>query len=304
MNIPGNPRNDGRRLILMAGQISRPPFDLTTARAVEAIPGPGALPGGCQYEPKWDGWRAQIVLARGSVRVWSRQNKDLTRWFPELLGPLTEQVHEDCVFDGEIVIWRNDRLDFDALQQRLGTGTAKAKSLAVEAPASYVAFDLLHLMGQDLRGYHLRDRRALLEQLAEDFAPPLQISPTTTDLDEAQAWFRDLPDIGIEGLVVKGLDQPAYQGRGQQRSWLKVKHRNSLDVCAAVIGPRTKPLSLVIGFPVNGRLRIVGRSTRLSPGAARQLGTLLLAPVKGHPGLSVFPREPWTASTGATNQSA
>lgn len=268
----------------MAGQISRPPFDLTTARAVETIPGPGALPGGCQYEPKWDGWRAQIVLTQGSVKVWSRQNKDLTRWFPELPVPLTDQIHEDCILDGEIVIWRNDRLDFDALQQRLGTGPARAKSLATEAPASFVAFDLLYLMGQDLRGYRLRHRRALLEQLAEDFAPPLQISPATTDFEEAREWFRDLPDVGIEGLVVKGLDQPAYQGRGSQRSWQKVKHRDSLDVvCAAVIGPQAKPVSLVIGLPIDGRLRIVGRSAQLTAASARSLGALLRAPKGGHP---------------------
>ncbi len=256
------------------------PYDLAMAKAVERIPAPDSLPGGALYEVKWDGFRAAAQIAAAGVALWSRQGKDLGRWFPDLLGPLAEQVPLGCVVDGEIIVWRQGRLDFDALQDRLGAGPVRVTALAAAAPVSFVAFDLLTVMGQDVRSRPLRERRALLEQLAEGFEPPLQLSPATTELEQAEAWFQDFAAAGIEGLVVKGLGQP-YKA---DRSWLKVKRRRELDVvCAGVIGPRERPKSLVIGLPIGGRLRIVGRSSQLGPAVAARLGPLLHAPEGEHP---------------------
>ncbi|GGI42856.1 hypothetical protein GCM10010988_41130 [Cnuibacter physcomitrellae] len=77
-------------------------------------------------------------------------------------------------------MWAEDRLVFDALQKRL-TSPAAVQRLAHQQPASYAAFDLLAVDGQDARSLPLRDRRTLLEQLAQDWAPPLNLSPATTD---------------------------------------------------------------------------------------------------------------------------
>jgi ATP-dependent DNA ligase len=107
------------------------------------------------------------------------------------------------------------------------------------------------------------------------------LSPATTDLEQAQEWLRDLPVTGLEGLVIKGADQP-YEGG--KRQWLKVKHRNTIDViCAAVIGDREHPDQLVIGLPIDGALRIVGRTAPLTVTASRSLGRLLQEPEGGHP---------------------
>lgn len=257
----------------------RPPLSVALARPVSAIPAPTALHGGSRYEPKWDGFRVLLVVD-GAVGLWSRQGKNLTGAFPELVAAAA-QLPNGVILDGEAVVWSRGRLDFDALLRRTGAGRARASQLARRTPASYVAFDVLAVADRDTRGLRLDDRRALLEELARDWAPPLNLSPVTADLAEAEQWFDALTPSGIEGLVVKGGAQ-IYAGGDRQ--WVKVKHRDTLDViCAAVIGPRTHPEELVVGLPIKGRLQIVGRSSPLSSAAAQSLGKLLRPPEGGHP---------------------
>lgn len=259
----------------------RGPVDLALARAVETLPAPGALAGGLVAEPKWDGYRACLVRDGAGTVLWSRQGKDLTRYFPDLYAAAAAAVSPGCVLDGEIVVWAGDGLSFGSLQHRM-TGSKRALAdLVRREPASYVAFDILAVAGQDVRHRPLRERRILLEELARGWAPPMQISPATTDADEARRWLEELHVAGIEGLVLKGAVQPY---RGGRRDWLKVKHRHTVDVvCAAVTGTLKRPELLVVGLPVEGRLRIVGRSTPLRPGTARQLGRLLSPPAGTHP---------------------
>jgi ATP-dependent DNA ligase len=183
------------------------------------------------------------------------------------------------VLDGETVIWNRDRLDFDALQQRMVTSRAALPALANELPASFVAFDVLAVAGQDTRGVPFTGRRQLLEELARDWAPPLHLSPITRDMDLAKTWLRDLPATGIEGLVFKG-SQP-YEAA---RIWLKLKHKDLWDVvCAAVIGSVAQPQAIIAGLPIGGELKIVGRSTVLSTKAGRELGRHLHPAGPGHP---------------------
>lgn len=259
----------------------RPPVPLTLAKAVESVPAEAALPGGCVYEPKWDGYRACALVGAGGVSLWSRQGRELSRYFPELLEALAGQVPPGCVLDGEAVVWSGDRLDFDALQRRLVESRAGLPALVRERPASFVAFDLLAVAGHDIRETPLSQRRELLEQLAGDWEPPLNLSPTTKDRAQALTWFEELHYAGMEGLVVKGAAQ-SYQG--SVRQWIKVKRRQSLDVvCAAVIGPIDRPQHVVAGLPVEGRLRIVGRSTALAAKASRELAAYLRPPKGAHP---------------------
>jgi ATP-dependent DNA ligase len=90
----------------------------------------------------------------------------------------------------------------------------------------------------DARALPLSQRQALLEELARGWAPPLSLSPATTNPDEAARWFEDLPHTGIEGLVIKGNGQPYTPGA---RSWLKLKHLETVEItCGPVRGP-TRP---------------------------------------------------------------
>jgi ATP-dependent DNA ligase len=256
-----------------------PPVAVALAKLVKAFPGPNALPGGLWAEPKWDGFRTTAFNDGGTVTLWSRQGKELTRILPDAAAALAEQLPPGVVLDGETVIWNRDRLDFDALQQRMVTSRAALPAVANELPASFVAFDVLAVAGQDTRGVPFTGRRQLLEELARDWAPPLHLSPITRDMDLAKTWLRDLPSTGIEGLVFKG-SQP-YEAA---RIWLKLKHKDLWDVvCAAVIGSLDQPQAIIAGLPIGGELKIVGRSTVLTTKAGRELGRHLHPAGPGHP---------------------
>lgn len=275
-----------------------PPFEVALARAAETIPLPKALPGGCQYEPKWDGFRLVIVRADGHTSLWSRQGKDLTASFPDIAAAASVQVPPGFVVDGEAVVWQGGRLDFDALQRRLITRGGALTRLARKTPATFVAFDLLAAAGQDVQQHPLRARRALLEELAGGWEGLLQLSPASSELEQAREWFDVLPSLGIEGVVVKGLGQPYTAG---QRSWLKVKHRDTVEVvCAAVLGPIERPEQLIVGLPVEGVLRITGRSTPLRTAAARALGEQLRAPTGPHPWPALLPGTALERFNGST----
>ncbi|WP_299169740.1 ATP-dependent DNA ligase [uncultured Arthrobacter sp.] len=257
------------------------PPALALARAVPKIPALDALPGGSMYEPKWDGYRIVISSAEDATTLWSRQGKDLTRYFPDLAAAAEDQIPPGFIVDGEAVIWTDGRLDFEALQKRLTTSKKNLAALVSERPATFVAFDLLQAAGTDTRGLALRDRRELLEELASWWEPPLDLSPVTTDLAKATIWFETMPATGVEGLVIKGADQE-YQGG--ERQWLKVKHRETLDVvCAAVIGPINRPEMVVAGLPIGGELRIVGRTSLLKGQTSRALAAHLKPGRTDHP---------------------
>ena len=258
----------------------QPPVAVALAKLVKTFPGPNALPGGLNVEPKWDGFRTTAFNDGGTVTLWSRQGKELTRILPDAAAALAEQLPPGVVLDGEAVIWNRGRLDFDALQRRMVTSRAALPAVASELPASFVAFDVLAVAGQDTRAVPFSGRRQLLEELARDWAAPLHFSPITTDVDLAKIWLRDLPATGIEGLVFKGGAQ-SYEAA---RIWSKLKHKDVWDVvCAAVIGPVSQPQAIIAGLPLGGELKIVGRSTALSTKVQRELGRYLHAAGHGHP---------------------
>jgi ATP-dependent DNA ligase len=104
---------------------------------------------------------------------WAQQK----RYFPDLAAAAAGQIPSGFVLDGEAVIWSGGRLDFEALQARMTTSKAKLPVLAREVPASFVAFDVLAAAGHDIRGIPLSGRRELLEALATNWDPPLNLSP-------------------------------------------------------------------------------------------------------------------------------
>jgi len=232
-------------------------------------------------EPKWDGYRCTAVHDGATASLWSRRGTNLTPLFPEIATAAATQLAPGTVLDGELVVWSDGRLDFGALHSRMGRGPRSAAALARQQPASLAHFDVLAVEGHDLRPMALADRRRVLEEAAAAWRPPLNLSPATYDVDEATQWFEAYVVAGVEGLVVKGAAQPYPAG---EWAWLKVKHRRTLDVvCAAAIGPRSAPQQVVAGLPVDGELRIVGRTGPLSPGARRALIPWLVPPAGPHP---------------------
>lgn len=258
-----------------------PPLDLALAKVVESIPRGDVLSGSFVFEMKFDGFRTACLVGSDGAWLYSRQGKDLSRYFPDVLAAAGGQIPPGCVVDGELVVWSGDRLDFDALQLRLVAARAALPALVRERPAAFVAFDVLAVAGRDTRGLPFRDRRALLEELARAWMPPLNLSPVTRDRAVAETWFREMPATGVEGILIKSDTQPYVGGK---RIWSKVKSREAVDVVlAAVIGPMGQPRAAVVGLPVRGQLRIVGRSAPLSARAGRDLARYLRPPRGKHP---------------------
>lgn len=159
------------------------PVAVALAKAHEQLPAPGSVSGGFVYELKRDGFRCVVARIQAGVKLWSRQNKDLPDKFLENAAAVSGQVPAETVLDGELVIWNENRLDFDLLQRRMVNRPARALAFSIEHPATFMVFDVLAADSVDLRGRPLRERRAVLERVAASWSPPLQISPATEDAE-------------------------------------------------------------------------------------------------------------------------
>jgi ATP-dependent DNA ligase len=220
------------------------------ARVRDAVPeGPWA------YEPKWDGFRA-VAWGGEQVRLDSRNRRPLLRYFPELAG-LLEALPPGTVVDGEVVVVTGDRLDFDALQNRIHPAASRVRLLADETPASLVAFDLLADRGEDLRPAPFSERRARL--VALPLPGGWHRTPSTTDRDLALRWFDEFEAAGCDGLVAKRLDGPYVEGK---REMVKVKHRRTVDCVVGGYRVHTdgdRIGSILLGlYDDGGRLHFVG----------------------------------------------
>src|SRR5437763_3840120 len=137
-------------------------------------------PPGWQYEPKWDGFRGVLENLEGELALWSRNGRPLLRYFPEL-RPLGDLLPPRSALDGEIVISREGRLDFDAMQLRLHPAESRIRRLSAEIPAEFVVFDVLVWDGEPVWQLPLEERRARVEALQG-----FRLSPATRDVDEAR----------------------------------------------------------------------------------------------------------------------
>jgi ATP-dependent DNA ligase len=216
---------------------------------------------GWLYEPKWDGFRCIVFRDGADVELGSRNERPLTRYFPELLDPLREQLPECCVVDGEIVIPSGDDhgLDFDALLQRIHPAASRVNRLAAETPAAIVLFDLLALGDRVVLDEPLGVRRDLLVASLPAPGHPLYLTPASTDADVAETWFRRFEGAGLDGVVAKRLDAPYTPDK---RTMVKVKHERTAE--CAVAGYRIHKDgngvgSLLLGlYDDDGRLNHVG----------------------------------------------
>ena len=237
------------------------------------------------YEPKWDGFRALVWRDGDDVDVISRDGRPLIRYFPELPRLLGGALPERCVVDGEVLITAGGAIDFDALQLRIHPAASRVKMLAAETPASFVAFDCLALADDDLRAAPLSARRESLETVSEPAPaadiPALEalsfaVTPQTSTLNEAEAWFES-----FEGVVAKRATDPYLPG---ERAMVKVKHRRTAD--CVVGGYRMHKSgdgvgSLLLGlYDDSGVLHYVGHTSSFK---AAERGPLRerLAPLEG-----------------------
>ncbi len=203
-----------------------PPVAPMLAKLARELPtSPGLL-----YEPKWDGFRGIVFRDGNDVELGSRNEKPLTRYFPDLIDPLRAALGDRAVVDGEIVIATDAGLDFDLLSLRIHPAASRVAMLAEATPAAFVAFDLLAEGDDDLREQPFSERRARLESMLGSATPPVYLTPATLDPDVARDWFGRFEGAGLDGVVAKPLDAPYGEGK---RTMLKVKHLRTADCVVA-----------------------------------------------------------------------
>jgi ATP-dependent DNA ligase len=187
--------------------------------------------GGMLYEPKWDGFRCIVFRDGDEIELGSRNERPLTRYFPELSDPLRDQLPTRCVLDGEVVIaTAAGGLDFEALLQRIHPAASRIQLLAGQTPASFVAFDVLAEGDEDLRPLPQVERRRRLEAMLGGARPPVHLTPCTTDRALAAEWFDAFEGAGLDGVVAKPEQLPYREG---ERVMLKVKHERTADCVVA-----------------------------------------------------------------------
>jgi ATP-dependent DNA ligase len=260
-----------------------PPVAPMLAKSVPTIP-PGA-----SYEPKWDGFRSLIFRDGSEVEIGSRNERPMTRYFPELVDAFRTELPQRCVLDGEIVIAAGNRLDFEALQQRIHPATSRVKLLSMQTPAAFIAFDVLALGDEDLTGRPFAARRELLTAALADVRPPIHVTPATTDRDLAVQWFTEFEGAGLDGIVAKPLVGSYLPDK---RAMFKIKHERTAD--CVVAGYRLHKSgsdaigSLLLGLHSdNGSLEAVGVIGAFPMARRREL----LAELQ--PFVTTFDDHPW-----------
>ncbi|WP_077740587.1 ATP-dependent DNA ligase [Mycolicibacterium boenickei] len=217
------------------------------------------IPPDASYEPKWDGFRAVVFRDGDEVELGSRNERPMTRYFPELVEAAKGELPPRCVVDGEIVLPTDRDLDFEALQLRLHPAASRVRLLAEQTPACFIAFDLLALGDDDLTGRPFSERRAALVG-ALGSGPSFHVTPATTDLATARRWFDEFEGAGLDGLIAKPL---ALTYQPDKRVMVKIKHQRTAD--CVVVGYRLHKSgpdavgSLLLGlYTDDGELASVG----------------------------------------------
>ncbi|MFD4354440.1 ATP-dependent DNA ligase [Nocardia sp. NPDC058518] len=245
-----------------------PPVRPMLAKSTPSLPREPGL----SYEPKWDGFRCIVFRDGDEIELGSRNDRPLTRYFPELAELLKAALPQRCVVDGEIVVVTDQGLDFDTLQQRLHPAASRVNKLAAETPASFVAFDLLALGDRDLTTEPFALRRRELESLLDAAPGRIHLTPITQDPDVAQDWFTRFEGAGFDGVMAKS-DELAYLQ--DKRVMLKIKHERTAD--CVVAGYRMHKDgegvgSLLLGlFDDEGNLHHVGVASSFTAARRREL---------------------------------
>jgi ATP-dependent DNA ligase len=262
-----------------------PPVAPMLAKPVDGLPS-----GDYVFEPKWDGFRTIVFRDGDEVEFGSRNERPMTRYFPELVSAALAELPERCVIDGEIVLpdFATGRLDFEALQLRLHPAASRVRLLAEQTPAHFVAFDLLALGADDYTERPFAERRAALESALAAVRPPIHLTPTTTDRKVAEQWFTQFEGAGLDGLIAKS---PECLYEPDRRVMLKVKHERTADCVVAGYRPHKTGDdavgSLLLGlYRPSGELASVGVIGAFPMAVRRELRAELdplVTTFEGHP---------------------
>jgi ATP-dependent DNA ligase len=253
------------------------------AKAVTKVP----TAEGMFYEPKWDGFRCIVFRDGDEVELGSRNERPLTRYFPEVVEAVKAALPERCVVDGEIVVPDGDRLHFEALLQRIHPAESRVRLLAEQTPGSFVAFDLLAVGDEALLEVPFAHRQARLRELVTG-TDSVHVTAITQDPATAQRWFEQFEGAGLDGVVAKAADLPYGP---DQRLMTKVKHVRTADcVVAGFRWHKSGPIvgSLLLGlYDDSGDLQHIGVAASF-PMARRAELVEELAPYRaealdGHP---------------------
>lgn len=246
---------------------------------------------GLSFEPKWDGFRCLVFKDGDEIELASRNTKPLTRYFPEVVAAMREQLPDRCVLDGELFVAVGDRLEFETLQERIHPAESRITMLAEKTPAQFVAFDLLALGDESYVDRPFHERRAALETALAGLTGPCHLTRTTTDTAQARAWFHEFEGAGLDGVVAKPLSA-TYQPNA--RTMLKIKHERTADVVVAgyrlhKTSTPENPLlgSLLLGlYADDGRLQHIGVSASFTAKRRAELIEELRpleCPIEEHP---------------------
>jgi ATP-dependent DNA ligase len=225
------------------------------------------IPPGMHYEGKWDGFRAIVFRDGDEVELGSRNERPMTRYFPELVESLKQNLPPRCVVDGEVVIVKGNRLEFESLLLRIHPADSRVSLLAEEIPASFIAFDLLALGDESLMETPFIDRRERLRSALAHAEPPVHVAAGTTDIETARAWFDQFEGAGLDGVIAKPFD---VRYRPDQRVMFKIKHERTAD--CVVAGYRLHKTGPVIGSLLLGLYN--------SAGALQHVGVAASFPMK------------------------
>jgi ATP-dependent DNA ligase len=276
-----------------------PPVRPMLAKSVKGIPDPAGISvdgiGGLSFEPKWDGFRCLVFKDGDEVELASRNTKPLTRYFPEVVTAMRDQLPSRCVLDGELFVARRDqdgvdRLEFETLQERIHPAKSRIDMLAEKTPAGFVAFDLLALGDLSYVDRPFARRREALELALEGLGGPCFLTRTTTDPGKAAEWFHQFEGAGLDGVVAKPLGAPYLENA---RTMLKIKHERTADVVVAGYREHKtstpgRPLlgSLLLGLYDGGELQHIGVSASFTEGRRAELIAQLqplVVPIEEHP---------------------
>jgi ATP-dependent DNA ligase len=261
-----------------------PPVKPMLAKAVTTVP----TAEGMYYEPKWDGFRCIVFRDGDEVELGSRNERPLTRYFPEVVEAVKAALPERCVVDGEIVVPRGDRLHFEALLQRIHPAESRIRLLAEQTPASFVAFDLLAVGDESLLEVPFGQRQARLRELVTG-TDSVHVTAITQDAGTAQRWFEEFEGAGLDGVVAKAADLPYGP---DQRLMTKTKHVRTADcVVAGFRWHKSGPIvgSLLLGlYDDSGDLQHIGVAASF-PMARRAELVEELAPYRAQ----ALDRHPW-----------
>ncbi|MER6376293.1 DNA ligase [Streptomyces mirabilis] len=236
------------------------PVSVALARSVPELP-TGA---DWSYEVKLDGHRMIMWRTDDGVRLQARSGRDVTAVWGDL-ALAGHHLPAGTVLDGEAVVTTEDgRISFEAAQARAASSPTRARRLAAQRPAHYIAFDALQLPSPngDMRARPYNERRAALLTLLAGLPAntPIQAVSATTDRDTALTWYTTLHHQGVEGIVAKRTTSPYRAGRNGT-SWLKIRHADTIEATVAgFTGTARQPRALAVRLP-DGRIALSQRLT-------------------------------------------